>query len=256
VRRNSQNSSKLPLKPVDQLVHLLADTRHLGEAELVDLLGREAGRGVGPQQVGVPGLAVRQVAHGDRLAGAGHVGLGQIGPELPQGRRHLAFENAGRLAPEPLPVGGGDLLGDLLEGFEHRALQRVAGEQVVHLAGNVAQSHPRRSDPLLEPLAEEGDGLVDHPGERSKASQPVLEILDGTVGHAGQEEDDPLVDAIHLVDQEVLPGKCLSFGDLLKAPERQVVVNLLGQREPRTVDRGEGRQFLAGDAAIERARLG
>ena len=203
----------------------------------MDLLGRQVGGGGSPRLVGVPGLAVGQIAHGDRLAGGRQVGIGEVALQLAEGRRHPLLERPHRLALQPLPVGGGDRLGKLLEGLEHRALHRIVTEQALDLGGDVAQGHPRRRDPLLEAAVEQRDRLVDDGGDAAHAGDDVLVVLDAARRHDRQQLRDVLLRPPDLVDQQVLAVELLPFDRLLDVMERQIVVDLLGGGEPRAVDR-------------------
>ena len=129
-----------PLKPGgrDHAVHRRADAPHLGEPQLVDLLGRE-GRGCElPHPQRVPRGAVRQGAHGHGLARAREVRAGEIVAQPAVGRRDALRVGRDRRGREPRSLYGANRRREVREGLEQRTRERAVGDQLRDLLRHVA----------------------------------------------------------------------------------------------------------------------
>ena len=111
----------------DDLVHLAADARHLGQAHRVDLLGGEVGGGVIAQQEVVIGASIGDRADAQPRAGLRPVAAVDIVQRRALRRAHLAIDHH---------TGLGDQRGPARE----RREQGIVG----HRAGNLLAQHRHR----------------------------------------------------------------------------------------------------------------
>ncbi len=168
------------------LVHLRADPFHLGQAEGMDLFGREIRRGVNAQEIRIDRPAVGQGAHGDRLSGMRDVRRGEIVVQLVKGRHVLRPIDLHRGSSKPFSLRRWNGLRDPRERLEHLTLERVIGDEAQHVLGDMAESDSRRSESELQPLIETCNSLIDHAGETAQARQHVLVIGNRQRGHVAE----------------------------------------------------------------------
>ena len=186
-------------------LHLAADARDLGEADLVDLGRRERGGGDVPDAVGVPGLAIRQRIEPDARARARQVLVAHEVVQAPVGRHDLVLDGRAVGRGEALAIGGAEALGQVADRSpEHRvlrALDDVRGE----LRQDALGEHPRQRVAALHPLAHVHDGLVRPGDETLEALQElvvVLHRLERLDAVAGAELGEGVGDGIELVERD------------------------------------------------------
>ncbi len=96
--------------------HLGVDLRHLGEADLVNLRGRE-GEGGEFQDLGlVVGLAVGEIFGGERGLRVGDIVVAEEGEQLTIDGDDAGLDGDGGIGTEPGLIGHRDGRGHLLEG--------------------------------------------------------------------------------------------------------------------------------------------
>ncbi len=212
----------------------------------MDLARRQLGGGGLLDPEGVPGLAVGQLAHADRLAAAGNVGLDEIVVELAVGRRHAIAERGHGGRAQTLLIGRRDRVGKLPEGTQHRALERLLDQQVPHLLRHVAHGDPGWRDAGLEALGQPLQGLLDQRRHLLEPRQDVLVVAERPRRHDGQHLGDVLLHAAHLVDGQVLAGEALGLYTVLELLDEQVVVQPVDAGELGAGDRAQHLQAADG----------
>ena len=106
----------------DDGLHLAPNPRDLGEPDVVDLLWREVRRGPHRDVVGIPGLAIRQVARCDRLPGPRQVFIFGEFEQPFVGRRHPGAIDFFRPLPQSVGLQRVDGRRNLGEALQQRAL--------------------------------------------------------------------------------------------------------------------------------------
>jgi hypothetical protein len=208
---------------VDQLAHGPADALDLGQPDVVDLAGRQVGRGVHADLVGVALLAVGQVVARRGRPAARDVRVGDVGEEAFEGGHDLVPVDVCRFGR----VGHAD---------EQRAVDRVVDELVAHLLRDVTHADLRRRDAFVPAALHQLHLLVDQRGQGAQAGQVVVAVVVGGRGHGGEDHGRVLVGALELVErlQLVVEGHGVEAAGqvVLEQVPRQAV----GVVEPVAVD--------------------
>ena len=211
-------------------VHLLGDARHLGQAQLMQLVGGHVGGGVLAHAPGVVGVAVGQVP--------GAVIALRLGLERDEvvdegGVRRLDLLLHGRLGSGEQARARGrvhlvrrDLVQLLLEADVEQVLLGRLGDEALHLRNHFLHGELRRDDPLALAQLE----LLQHLGQLGRegveAGDVVLGLAaGGDLVHLGHEVRQRALHAEHLVDGEIVVAEAVA----LDLDAQEVLQRVVGQ---------------------------
>src|SRR6266478_2992093 len=122
----------------DDAIHLRANALYFGQSDFMNLLRREAGRGLPADMKGVHRRAIRQGRGGDVFAASRKIGRGDVVAKLVERRRDRGRVNALGFFGEPRAVGFRKVGRKFGEGLQQRAGQRIGRSEVGDLLGQVA----------------------------------------------------------------------------------------------------------------------
>ena len=225
-------------------LHLCLDPGDFAEPDLVDPRRTEIGRRVVAGEEVVIGLAIGQVARRDRSTRVRQVVLIEEAGEFPVRRNDLVGDDAASFSAQGLAFRFGDAVGEL----EKRPVVGAAGRVVDDLGGNLRghsfHQHFRRHVLPADAFAHQQRGLVDQLRQPFQACDPVAVVL---AAGEGQHFGDAIsgLHAALVADRLQVLVEFLAFDRLLQLPLERIVVELVGGREGRAIDRMQARQRSA-----------
>ena len=246
MRRNSANSSKPPLKPLFSidLVHLGADALHFLQPDVVDLLGRQVGCGVGLRQVGVPLLAIGQI---EVAGGSPARRIVLLLPELEEllvGRVDLLHDDPLRLRLDAGLILLGNVLGKAQEGEVKQALLRFLDNLRFDLVRDQPDGYLRRCHAPGQPLAHQFHHLVVDARHLAEAGKVVIVVLGVLEGGDLRQHRQLGLQATALVDRHQVVGEFVPLDRQLARLQVEIVIDLVLVGELRPVDLLELGQHL------------
>jgi hypothetical protein len=253
--RTSERREVGKAEPPGERRLLALDARDLIQADLMDLVGRQIGRGHLLDPRGVARCTVGQRPHSDLGPPVRHVVVAQERREHPVCRLDLIAHRGQDRSADPVPVGCRDLGRELVERLCKRAvLGGLAGEGL-GLPDALFEQDARRNEVLLEAAFHERDHLFEHVRQRAEPDGVVVVVLDRRERELGHALSQPDVLPRDLVDwhQPVLESCPVEL--LLQSAHHELLVQHFLIREPRGVDRLEPGQELPGRRQLGGDRL-
>ena len=159
------------------VVHPLEDAGNFGQANIVDLVGCEVGRGVGGDQIAIKRRPTR---HGDQAGG--FAGDGEIFDfkEIPQADQRWIDPLADHLRISHFQAGlvcSTDIVGEFLHRLHHDGSVCAAGGEVVQLVDDVVHHQLGLHHAGLHALAEPQDRKIEQQRELVVALQRIFVIF-------------------------------------------------------------------------------
>jgi hypothetical protein len=192
------------------LFHLAANARDLFQAELVDGVRRQIGRGREPGQIRIPIATVRHVRPADLRARALEVFVADEVVQPLVGRIDLLRDRVAICSLQARAIGRRDGIRKLLERCVKQALLRVGDDQCLELRQHLLHQHARIRQVLRKTLAHVHDRLIRPHDVIAHARQETLIVgcrRERLRARAGAQHRHQRRQALELIDRRELAGK-------------------------------------------------
>ena len=242
-----------------ELLHRAVQARNFLQTRFVDLVHVQVGGRLEANQEAVVGLAIGQVAGGDRRTRPWQVLVLQVGLQLAERRYEPVADGRPGVGLQRTPIGFGDAVGELQE----RTIEGAAGRVIDHLLRDLRRyalhQHARRRVGSLGSLLHQRDRLIDMVGKRRHAGE-VFAVIGGDPERHHLDNGVVELRSVLVIDRPQILTKPLPLNGALQEPFEGVVVQLLIRRQRGPIDRMQALQggpigcFARGDC--RRAQIG
>ena len=192
----------------DDLVHLDADARDLGQPDVVHLLRGEVGGGAGGDQQLVESLAAGKLRRGELVPACRQVLRLDECLEGDEGGLHAVLDHGSAGVRQALALVGRNRRWKILERGVERGRDHVGGDERTDLAGHALHRHARRHPAGLDAGLERRGGLRNESRQRLEALEVIVVVAHGVEGCRPRQRLEVAVRAAGWRDLQppVLPG--------------------------------------------------
>ena len=237
------------------VIHALQNAGDFGQSDIVDVIRRQAGRGVAADQIPIKRRTTGHRAKTDTVAGDRQIFGGEEIAQADQRRIDPLTDHFAIGGLQTDLIGGCDAGRESLHRFHHDRCIKAASSQAVQLIDHVVYHQLGLHHAGLHALAESQDGQIQQQRKLIASLQRILVIfqcLERCSAFPGLEFGEEIVEAEEMIDRPRRGGceqRWRQTGEIgFALPFERVVTHLFigGQRVP--VDGGQRCQLVFGGA--------